>query len=256
MAMQDVLDQLSERFAEVKGRITESQIFNNVREKYETLSPAAQKGVVFGGSALVALILISFPISYFTSSSSTMDDYDNTRQLIRGFLRAKSIASEASSLPPTISSEELKARIQNDLASMQLLPEQIGGVADLELEKLGSPLAPGSISQNAVGLTLKKLNLKQIVEIGYQMQNLNPTVKLAGVEINANTPDPHYFDVLFKFVIFNMPTLSNDSESSDPRGGKPQMGGKNTAKGPGPTGNKAPPQFRDKKSKPSIEDEE
>ncbi len=259
MALSDVKDQIKEKFLELFGKIQESQVYNNIAEKYETLSPGAQKGIVSGGVILGFLILVSIPISYYSSSSSAIEEYDNTRQLIRALLRASRIASESSNLPALISSEELKARIQNDLSSFQLLPEQVGGVSDLESDKMGSPLAPSSISQSGVGLSLKKLNLKQVVDIGFQLQNINPSVKLAGLEVVAGTPDPHYFDVLYKLVVFTLPSISSEVEDAGPgsKGGAKANdkgpGGKATAKGPAL---KKPPQFRDVKPKGSDAEED
>lgn len=208
MNFDDLKDRISEQLSEIWGKIQDSPTYNTLRERYDTLSPAGQRGLIFGGLGLATLLLFSLPYSYLSSSSDYNAKFENNRQLLRGLLRASRLASEASSVPTAASADEIKGRIQNEIATFNLLPEQVGGVIDLETSSLGSPLAASSLPTAGVGLSLKKLNLKQIVDIGYKLQDLSPTVKLAGVETTAGKPDPRYFDVLFKLVVFKMPEVA------------------------------------------------
>ncbi len=237
MALEDFRDQVKEKLGELWGAIQESPAYNNAQEKFEALSPGSQKGIILGSIVLVFVILISVPIGYFSSASSSVSEYENTRQLIRALWRASRLANESSALPTSLSADELKARLQNDLASFNLLPEQVGGVSDLEVDKMGAPLAPKSINQSGVGLSLKKLNLKQVVDIGFQLQQINPSVKLAGLEVLASSPDPHYFDALYKLIIYSLP-MNLESEEGGGGGRPPPF---TNPSGPGSKGNRPPP---------------
>jgi hypothetical protein len=237
MALEDFREQLKEKISESWSKIQESPAYNNAREKFETLSPGAQRGIIFGTLAFIAALFLSIPMSYFSSASSSVTDYNSTRELLRALLRASRLANEAASLPPSITPEELKSRLQGDLAAVNLLPEQMGGLLDIDVNSLGKSLAPKGINQSAVSLTLKKLNLKQVVDVGYQIQQINPSVKLAGLSVTASSPDPHYFDAIYKVVIYSVP-MSVDTESGPgPKGSGGPRGG--SAKTP-----QAPPQFR------------
>lgn len=205
MAFEELQDQIKEKLTEAWERVEESPTYNNLREKYETLSPNAQKGLIAGTVLFFALILLSFPYSYYSGSSTYIEEFESNRGLIRSLLKASRIASDTST-PISVLPHELKSRIQNDLSTLQLLPEQVGGVIDLDVSTLGGAVAPASIKQDAVGVSLKKLNLKQVVDIGFQLQKISPSVKMVGLEVIAGSPDPHYFDALYKLVIFSMPS--------------------------------------------------
>jgi len=214
MGLEEIKDTLSEKLSESWSKIQESPTYNSLRERYDTLSPPAQKGLIAGGIVLSLLLLLSIPYSYISSSSASIAEYNDQRSLIRNLLRASRLASEASTIPAAMPAEEVKGRVQNELSNFNLLPEQIGGVIDLANQELGGALAPSSIRQAGVGVSLKKLNLKQIVDIGFKLQDINPSVKMAGVDITASAPDPRYFDVLFKLVTFSLPESAQPAEES------------------------------------------
>ena len=205
MAFENLQDQLKERLTDIWHRVQESPTYNNLREKYETLTPGAQRGLIAGAMAISALILISIPLSYLSTSSTYLEEYENSRQLIRGLLRASRLANEASSLPPPVSSQSIKGQIESTLAATILQPEQKAGIVDLDAGSLGGSLAPATLKQEGVGVNLKKLNLSQVVEIGFTLQNLNPSVKMIGLEVVPSQPDPHYFDVTYKLAIYSLP---------------------------------------------------
>jgi hypothetical protein len=225
MALEDIKDQLRERLSELWSRVQESPAYNNVREKYETLSPGAQRGLKLGAIVLALIILVSVPLSYFSSSSSSDSEYESKRQLIRGLLRASRLANEASSLPPSLSAEDFKASLQSDIAEFNLLPEQVGPIEDLNPDALGGALAPKSIMQHGVSLALKKLNLKQVVEIGYRLQGKNLSAKLIGLDVRAGTPDPHYFDVIYQMIIYSMPAMAESEPAAEPDAKSPPTEG-------------------------------
>jgi hypothetical protein len=83
MALENVTDQIKEKFAELTAKIQESPLYNSLRERFETLTPAAQRGIVAGAAALVVLLLISYPYSDFSASSQNVEAYNENRALLR-----------------------------------------------------------------------------------------------------------------------------------------------------------------------------
>lgn len=225
MAFEDLKDQLKDQLAELRSKIEESPAFNTLRERYETLSPNAQFGVKAGFAVAVLLIMIWFPYSYFSTASDNVSIFEDKRTLIRKLLRASRSATEGGSVdnPPAVG--QLIENIRADLGSFSLLPEQIGDVSTLAPDALGGRYAPKEIDQEGIGVNLKKLNLKQVVEIGHRLQNSAPGVRLVGMEVRAGSPDPHYFDVLFKMARFSLPMApeppANTGASGRPRPSRP-----------------------------------
>ncbi len=215
MALDDLKDRLKEQSAEVWSRIEGSPLYSNLKEKFETQTPTTQKSIIAGGILLLSLLFLSYPLSDFGVSSTNVEDYEKNRSQLRSLLRASRLASEAASAPAAYTANDLKNQVQAQLGSFALKPEQMGEVLDLDLTSMGTPLAPKSIVQNGVGINLKKLNLKQVVDIGFELQKLNPSVKIAGMEVTAGSPDPHYFDVLYKLIVFSMPQSSNNDSGAE-----------------------------------------
>lgn len=218
MTLDDLKDQFNERWNDIRSRVQESPLYNNLKEKYDTLPANTQRGLIIAGVAVVALTLISFPLSYLSTSSEYEAEFKSNRDLLRGLLRASRLASEASALPPSVSAAEIKSQIQNQLSQETLLPEQMGGVQDLEPSALGDTFAPKNVRQEGLGISLKKLNLNQIINLGFSLQALSPSVKMVGLDIKASSPDPHFFDVVYKLVVYSMPGADGGGDDGSSEG--------------------------------------
>jgi hypothetical protein len=152
-------------------------------------------------------------------------------------LRASRLASETAGGANSIGAAEARNQIQNQLNTFALQPEQIVGVVDLDGQSAARGLVTGTSDAqvNGLGVSLKKLNLKQVVDIGFEMQKISSNVKLAGIEITAGADDPHYFDVMYKLVAFGMP------EAQEPAAGGAAPPPRSAPRPPrGPKGGAAP----------------
>ncbi len=213
MTIDDIKEELKENWIELWGRIQDSPAYNNLREQYENLSPNAQRILIVGAAAFIVFIFAMIPYSYFSSSFSSDAHYVSNRNLIRKLLRANQLASESESMPKTVDADTLKTKITDMLAHYPLLPEQNGGIVTIPPDDLGPGVAVRRLRVSGVGVKLKKLNLKQIVEIGYELESQNPNVKLAGIDMTADRTNTHYFDVLFKLAVYNLPSAFEASST-------------------------------------------
>jgi hypothetical protein len=82
------------------------------------------------------------------------------------------------------------------------LPEQIKG-ANASASK--SQLIPDNLLEGALEVRLAKLNIRQIVDLGYKFQNVSPSVKMKDLVISANLEDNRYFDVIYQLVALAVP---------------------------------------------------
>ncbi|MNY66926.1 hypothetical protein D3C86_2044270 [compost metagenome] len=74
-----------------------------------------------------------------------------------------------------------------------------------------------------VQVNLAKLNRRQVIDLGYQFQSLNPSVKLKDMVMTANREDSRYFDVFYKLVALAVPSLTAEPDTGNtppPRGGR------------------------------------
>lgn len=228
MNFEDIKERIKELFQSITGRIAESSAWQQLSEKYADLPPQGQKAALSGAAFIGALLLISVPYLFYASSASQLDDFEGKKTMMREFFR---INREANSLPPppvAISANDLRNRIQNEITLAQLQPEQNGGITDFDNKAKASSWIPKTLQQSGVAVTLKKLNLQQIVDIGQKLQNIQPTAKMIGLEVHAQREDPHYFDVTYKLVAFSLPPEpgSKDAKAGAKPGEKPGAGKK------------------------------
>lgn len=202
MGFDDLKEQLREKFATISSSVQESAAWIELSEKFQNLSPSAQKAVLGGVTALLCLVLLAFPWMFFSSSQDLVAEFEEKRQLIR---EAFQVSRDTKTLPPVPGVPgNLTALARSRLDSARLTPDQIASVTALQLSGV-QPGIPKALDTDAVLVNLNKLNLKQIVDIGHEFQSMHGSVKVAGLDVRANNEDDHYFDVSFKLIATTVP---------------------------------------------------
>lgn len=207
MILQDLKDQLAEKAQVAWAQIQESSLYMQIQERYENLNPTQQKITFVAGVLFAAFMVISIPWSYLSSSSTYISDFEANRQLIRDLFRVSRMTQELASSPEAILPSALQARVQNELHSANLLPEQIKRVEEYNnAGPKASSAIPKSVEQKGVLVHLAQLNLRQVVDIGQKLQNIDKSIKMIGLDIHATAADPHYYDTVYKLISFSLPT--------------------------------------------------
>ncbi len=203
MALQDVRDNLREQLKGFASRIRETDGYLRLNEKYLSLSSNGQKLALVGSSVLGFLILMAVPWTFYEGSQSSIDDFESKRNIIRELFKVNREAAAIPLAPPPVTASELASTARQTLTSARLSPEQIIGVNESSANVAG---ISKSIDQAGIQVSLSKLNLKQIVDIGNDLQNLqgpNGTARMMGLEVKANLSDSRYYDAIYKVVAFS-----------------------------------------------------
>lgn len=212
-------DELKERLAtEAKQtweKVQESATFNQLRDRYDNLSPFNQKLTVVGLSAFVSLIILSVPYSSYTVSQESVTQFEEKRTVIRELLKVSREASEIPNIPEPPPLESLKSMADNQIKNANLTAEQIKSVA---ITNLDSKLVPANLTSGSLEVSLAKLNLRQVVDLGYQLQAINPSVKLQDLLITANLDNHHYFDATYRLIALAVPSAPVPEPEAPPRG--------------------------------------
>lgn len=216
MAFEEIKDQVRDKLQELKAQLEDSPSYNTLKEKFETLNPSAQKTIVWSVVVLVSLTLFSCPYSYWSTSTDYVAEYEETRDMVRDLLKASNLANQLGNLPPQINTEQLKTEVRRALGASTVLPDQVVQVESASAESFGAPLAPKSILQEGILVQLRQLNTRQIVEVGHRLQNLNASVKLAGLDLSVFAEDPRYYNADFRLVNFSLPAA--DTTAEEPAG--------------------------------------
>ncbi|MBS1970463.1 MAG: hypothetical protein JSU04_09145 [Bdellovibrionales bacterium] len=219
MNFDDIKDNLKSQLGQTWSRIEDSSAYNQLRDRFENLTPTNQKLVLLGAGALTALLIFSIPFSYYSTSSEYVTTYEDKRSLIRELLKVTRESNEVPDLPIAPNADMLKNTIEGQLNMAKLLPEQMKGI---EVMAADTGLIPKGLLESGLRVSLAKLNLRQIIDIGYNIQAISPSVKMNAINITANPEDPRYFDVEMKLVSLAVPQAHVDM----PDAGDEEAGGK------------------------------
>ncbi len=234
MNFDSLKEQILDRLGTIWGQIRETSIYINLSAKYEELTPSMQKLVNAGGVLAALLIVFSIPLSYLSTSSDNVTLFEEYRDTLRELLNVQREIAQAPDVPQAPPTEQVKGRIQQILTEAGLGPEQIREVKDADTA--GDPptsTIPNVVKQNGVVATLLKLNLKQVLDIGFQMQNIGPNLYLTSMDMTASKDDPHYYDVIYRvvgFAVEEAPAAPEDGAAAPNKKGPPPPpppGGKN-----------------------------
>lgn len=222
MNLDDLKDQLRDQANALFSRVQETSWYNSAKDQYLSLPATAQKAIAFGSGILAVVIVLMIPISYIQSADVSIEEFNENRTLLRDLMKVGRSGKEPPPLPPAIGYSDLEAQARGALTEFNLTPEQVEPSSQLNDRPAGS-IVPSLISQVGLALHLKKLNLNQVVDIGYRLQSLSSGIKLMGVDIVANAEDNHYFDTVYRLVSFALPITPEEPEKPSER--KPKTGG-------------------------------
>lgn len=213
MNFDDLKDRIKNSVQNLLEKIQESSLYLQLRDRYENLSPAGQKITLWSSVALFVLILVSLPLKNFNTSRESVSEFQERRDLIRQLYKVTQEASSSPNIPPAPDVTALRSRIQSELQLAQLLPEQINE-ADVNMEP--SNLIPEKWLEAIIKVSLSKLNLRQIVDLGYQLSSLSPAVKMKDLDMHANPTDTRYYDVVYKLAVLRVPELKTEEKEETP----------------------------------------
>lgn len=197
--LQEQLKSLGQRIA---TSVQETEGYQKLQDRYQSLNPSSQKLVWVGGSILVAGIILFYPLSQISNSQSLMTTFEDRRALIRDLFKTYRESSAQASIPVPPAFETLKASVESIISGANLLPEQ--KVGNIESSAEGH-LIPQNLVTHVLEVKLAKLNLKQIVDIGTSIAGISSSVKMKDLMISAHPADTRYFDVTYKLYSLNVP---------------------------------------------------
>jgi hypothetical protein len=218
MDFDSIKEQLLERFNFYKTTIQDSEIYIRLKERYDTLTPPAQKAIKYSAIFFVVYFFYSIPASFVSSAQEKMTFFEENRQLTRELIRAGRIAKTVKLPPPAPTPAALKSEVDQIINAEQVLPEQKisttpkAGVAN-------KALVPKGIKEKGLKTSLKKLNLRQLIRVGEGLNKINSS-KLINMTLQADTTDPHYFTVDYELASFDLPRIEEPKDESSSKKGK------------------------------------
>lgn len=226
MNLDDIKDILKNESKATWDRIQETSFYNNLKDRFDSLNSSAQKLIISSTLFFIILGLFSIPWSYYSTSTESVENFENQRQLIRDMLKVTRESNDAPDIPIPPPIENLKTKINSLITSAGLVDTQIGSV---EIVTEASNLIPAQFNNGLLKITLKMLNLNQIIDFGYQFQTINNSVKLKDLILEPNSENTKYFDAIYKMAVLSPPQQSTE-ESAELSGAKDKSSKSKTSK--------------------------
>lgn len=201
MNIQDLKEQLKDNLTTAWEKIQENPTFNNIKEKYEILPASTQKIMIYLSGVIAALFIALIPYSFIASSSDNVEKFEDSRDLTRQLLKSSSLASNIS-LPREVSSEQLKGKINRALGVVQLTDEQIESIEESKPSQ-DSRFIPKDVKQVAISISLKKLNINQVIDAAHSLNNMGNNIVLLNMNLIATKEDPHYYNTNLEVRAFS-----------------------------------------------------
>ena len=199
-----------------KEKVEESESFQSLLESYNELPARIQK--LLGALALVlVLFLLCLPsLSFYSSSSEKIEDFEKNRSFITQLFELRSTASLAPQ--GSLSLTQVERRIQTILQTKNLLPEQIGSITrqsqKTTTSKKSTQKDKALYEKESLHVKANQLNLKQAVEIGLSFQKISPLVRLEGLRFTKSS-QPGYIDATYmieSYIIHKEPPPKKPSK--------------------------------------------
>lgn len=217
-ALSDLKDKVTTSAQESWNNFQESDTYNKLRDIYENLTPTQQKLSIVGGVALISAIILSVPVGRLSESGDRVVEFEGKRMTIRELLKVARDSSTVPNIPTAPSISSLESDIRGYIQQANLLPEQVRSVS---AAAASSSLIPNQLASGALEVQLAKLNLNQILDLGYKMQSRSQSVKLKDMVMTANNEDARYYDVTFKLIALAVPEApAAEPEDSGKRRGR------------------------------------
>ena len=220
MNLNDLKEQLANQAQDLFQKIQDSTLYQNLKEKYDDLPAEQQKIVTVLVSFILIFFVFSIPYDNWSKSVDSVVVFESRRDLMNNLTTVTKEANETVVYAPAPPLGQIKTDMEIKLQQYQLVAEQMGTV-QVDLNSTEG-LIPKARQEGSVKVPLKKLNLRQVVDIVSDLQRVHPAVKLASFKVDSHLKDPRYLDVLLDFVVIKIPQINLEpaasSENSKRRG--------------------------------------
>jgi len=202
---ENIKEQLLERWNGIWEQIRDSDTYIQLREKYQNASPTMQKIILGFAITFGALLILLIPFTFLSSSSESIETFESNVRLVRDYYRVQRELSSTPMVPDTPPSSQISSQVQSILGNLGLSPEQMSGTREIAPERdSNNSLQPKGINEHGIEVTLLKLNLKQVVDIGAKLSQLGRGLHLTALDMKVNSQNDHYYDVIFRVTGFSV----------------------------------------------------
>ena len=179
-----------ELFENFENRFSESNTFNLLKEKYQSLSLSQQKLLKYALLAFIFISVIYLPVSYMFSSIGSWSDFKQKYMLSLELLRVRGKGADFLNQ----SEEALKIKISKVI-------ERYSSEGFEITDKKRHFSKAKSVRQVDFNISLKHLNIKQAVKLGIELHDLQQA-RLIEISLSESAEYAKHYDLIYKLEAF------------------------------------------------------
>ena len=176
-------------------------VFYFVKEKYDHLNVFYRKTIQVLSLLVLICILLYYPASRLYSSWKYIKNFNTKTQLIRELVNLSSAKQTSISGAYTFNKDPLQF-IEQKIPTLFIPKNQVTKITNLQDSKESKNL-PISATVKKVKLEMKDLNLKEVIQYGYQLEQLSDNIKLMNLSLKESKEKENYFNVSYILSFFN-----------------------------------------------------
>ena len=173
-----------------ENRFSESNTFNVLKEKYQSLNMGQQKLIKYFLIVFLFVFVFYFPVSKMFSSILSWSEFKQKYSLSLELLKTRNKNSSFLNLSET----DLKMKINRVVKKYSDIGFEI-------VDKSRPFLKAKSVRQVDFRVSLKHLNIKQIVRLGTELHAL-PQMRLDEISLEENKKYPKHYNITYKLAAF------------------------------------------------------
>ncbi len=197
---------LKEAFINISNHVYSSLInsssFYFIKEKYDNLSSLHRKTLQGLCVFILLCVLLYYPTSHLYSSWKNRQEA-NIKHLLTRELMNLSPNKKNNSSSSYFSGQNPVTFIERRIPVLQIPKNQIQQIRKSKVIQK-SPLLSAKVE--TVTVEMQNLNLKEIVEYGYKLEQLSNNIKLTNLHIKENPNKNDYFNVSYALSFFSPTT--------------------------------------------------
>jgi hypothetical protein len=195
-SLKTLLENLKEKIKVAWAEQQETELYISTKEKFEALPATTQKLIIAGVCFLVAVLFLWWPVSNFLDSMDSNSRFNEQRQVLKELFRIDRDMAGGPNVPVPPALSSLKATFDGKIAASGIKPDQIKDQSEMP------PQNVGGADQKGFQYHIAHLTIRQALDLSYELEHTDPSLKLGGLELIAEPQDPHFYEVGIKLVTF------------------------------------------------------
>ncbi|MDE0151195.1 MAG: hypothetical protein OXK80_01695 [Bdellovibrionales bacterium] len=199
--MESIKNLLKNIFEAVYDKIKDSAVYNTLLEKYYNLELPVQRGMKYSFTALMALLVVSLPLSILKDSLDATKEFKEKKQLIFDLIKSESNQFVVQGL----NSSDFDRKVSQITERLNLSADHKVQISSYYFSKQLLPKHLRTLSYTGKQIKISGINIEEVMDIGQLLNNIDPSVKLMHLKITEIEGQENYFSATYSILHFQEP---------------------------------------------------